>query len=78
MIEPLLLLLGLCVFLLVRNQYVYGATIRILRLKPISHALHMNSRLPSYDAMLFNPMYWTLWTASHWIAWIERKEARTA
>ena len=55
--------------LLVRNNVT--CTIRI-------HVIYDDwpkryNKLPSYDAMLFNPRYWGMWTQKQWDSWIDKQ-----
>lgn len=46
---------------LIRNIFVYNASMALIE---DSEAF---ARLPTYEAMLFMPCYWHLWTAQQWI-----------
>jgi hypothetical protein len=76
-IAILLALAVLLVFVAVRNGAVLQSRLAILDVKPISKGLDLHNALPSYEAMLFHPKYWLLWTAPHWLAWVGRR-GRTA
>lgn len=59
-------------FLAVRNQCVYNVRIAAI---DVNDRLRTYEALPSYDAMLYHPKYWLLWTRAHWFAWLARREA---
>ena len=74
----LLLLAGLMilVFLFKRNQAVLDSCLGVLQFSTADHSLELYEILPNYEAMLFNPKYWLLWTTKHWLGWIERQDGR--
>lgn len=46
---------------LIRNIFIYNVSVALVE---DSEAF---ARLPTYEAMLFKPCYWHLWTAHQWI-----------
>lgn len=65
--------LALVVIALVRNNFVYRSRTAVL--DGTRDGLDLYERLPSYDAMLWNPKFWTLWTPTHWRQWLDRQAA---
>lgn len=65
-----------CAFMLHRNTRVHDIRVAFINdraLFPLAY-----EALPSYDAMLYNPRYWLLWTKEHWVAWLARRQAEVA
>lgn len=65
-----LMLFLLAGFFLCRNHSVYRVGVAILQ---SPDWLDTYFQLPRYDAMLWNPKYWLLWTESDWRAWVARQ-----
>ena len=68
-----MIVLVVCGFLLWRNNIVCSVRRQFIYTEdfPASY-----DALPDYDSMLFKPKYWTLWTATHWRAWLARQGAQ--
>lgn len=56
----------LTVFLGYRNQAVYRVRIALIG-DSLLYDAGAYYKLPSHDAMLFNPSYWHLWTKQQWV-----------
>lgn len=66
-----LVLFVFCIFTMVRNQFVCSVRIAVIDANGLFDGRY--ETLPSYDAMVFMPKYWLLWTEGHWSAWIARQ-----
>ena len=60
-----LLLLGIPTLMLIRNNSVFITRSWFL------WNTTLYSNLPSYEAMMFMPKYWHLWTTKQWINYIK-------
>ena len=65
--------LALCIFVMIRNQYVYSTRIEFIYGSDWERNL---ASLPSRASMVLTPKYWLLWTEKHWRAWAARQGAK--
>jgi hypothetical protein len=59
---------------IIRNNAVLRIRAEILLNPKLSVAFRnkRHSSLPSYEAMVFSPKYWLLWSTESWERWIDR------
>lgn len=63
----ILIFLAPALFFAFRNECVYSSRVALIYDDDF-YGKGLYEKLPNYDAALFNPRYWGLWTAAQWKA----------
>ena len=63
------ILVFLCWFVLMRNFAILKVRLAFIDDKELWPKTYYS--LPSYEAMVFNPVHWGRWTKAQWVRWVK-------